>query len=310
MEGLHVKLDGTVDQCPICGEPVNSSVAITGSQFATLVVCQRCGNYQITREALLNLKNASLTERQQANMSGWLYENDNTEITTASLEVLINIKAPSFQNRADKFLLAIEKRTTLAGQRVKQEPSWLSASWCFNNLEWVEIREYLASKGMINYDGAGYKILPNGWIRLDELRKINADSEQCFVAMWFDDRMKPIYDNIISKGIENAGYRPHKVDQREHNDKIDDEIIAQIKRSRFIIADFTGHRGGVYYEAGFAKGLGLDVIWTCCKSDIDSLHFDIRQYNCIDWEEDKLPEFKKRLTNRIEAVLGRGNYKA
>ncbi|MFC1886373.1 hypothetical protein ACFLZM_04890, partial [Thermodesulfobacteriota bacterium] len=74
--------------------------------------------------------------------------------------------------------------------------------------------------------------------------------------------------------------------EHQFNGKIDDEIIAQIRRSRFIVADFTGHRGGVYYEAGFAKGLGLEVIWTCNKNDIDKLHFDIRQYNCIDWDWD------------------------
>ena len=46
-------------------------------------------------------------------------------------------------------------------------------------------------------------------------------------------------------------------------DKIDDEIIGEIRRSRFLVADFThgdkGARGSVYYEAGFAYGLGLPV---------------------------------------------------
>ena len=121
--------------------------------------------------------------------------------------------------------------------------------------------------------------------------------------------MKEIYDNVISKGISDASYRPHKVDQREHNNKIDDEIIAQIRRSRFVLADFTGHRGGVYFEAGFAKGLNIEVIWTCREDDIDKLHFDIRQYNCIVWKPSMLPDFRKNIANRIEAVLGRGNYK-
>jgi hypothetical protein len=46
-----------------------------------------------------------------------------------------------------------------------------------------------------------------------------------------------------------------------------------------------GHRGGVYFEAGFAMGLGLPVFWTCRQDDLDKLHFDIRQYNCIDWAD-------------------------
>ena len=34
---------------------------------------------------------------------------------------------------------------------------------------------------------------------------------------------------------------------------IPSEIISEIKRSKFMIADLTGYRGGVYYEAGFAS---------------------------------------------------------
>ena len=53
---------------------------------------------------------------------------------------------------------------------------------------------------------------------------------------------------------------------------IDDEIIAEIRRSWFVVADFTcgtvPHegkevaipRGGVYYEAGFAQGLNVPLI--------------------------------------------------
>ena len=126
--------------------------------------------------------------------------------------------------------------------------------------------------------------------------------------MWFDDSMMKIYDEAISKGILNAGYNPHLVINREHNGKIDDEIIAQIRQSRFLLADFTGHRGGVYYEAGFAQGLGIEVIWTCNKNAIEDLHFDIRQYNCIVWANEDLNEFKRRITSRIEASIGRGSY--
>jgi nucleoside 2-deoxyribosyltransferase len=69
-------------------------------------------------------------------------------------------------------------------------------------------------------------------------------------------------------------FRSSKAD--EHINKIGDEIISQIRRSKFLIADFTGHRGGVYFEAGLAMGLGLPVFWTCRRDDLDKLHFDIR----------------------------------
>jgi hypothetical protein len=94
------------------------------------------------------------------------------------------------------------------------------------------------------------------------------------------------------------------IPNKEHANKIDDEIIAEIRRSAFLVADFTGHRQNVYFETGFAIGLGLQVIWTCRKDHIPELHFDIRQYNCIDWEDEA--QLARRLQRRIEAILGRG----
>ena len=73
--------------------------------------------------------------------------------------------------------------------------------------------------------------------------------------------------------VRAAGYDPLRIDRVEHVAKIDDEIVAQIRRSRFVLADFTGHRGGVYFEAGFALGLNLPVIWTCRQDAVDQLHF-------------------------------------
>lgn len=296
-------------RCPICTEQANSSPV--GTRDVSVISCPRCGVYQITHQAQVNLNTTSLTLRQTANISSWLYENRNYEITTRNLDALSVIKAPSFHERADKLLLTIETKTEYAGQLVHKELSWMSSSWCVNEDELQETLKYLITEQRIySHFGTDFRILPAGWARLEESRKVNVNSAQCFVAMWFHESMNAIYDEAIAKAIYDAGYRPHRVDRREHNEKIDDEIIAQIRRSRFIVADFTEHRGGVYYEAGFAKGLGLEVIWTCRKDDIDNLHFDIRQYNCIDWETDKLHEFKKRLTNRIESVLGRGTYRS
>jgi hypothetical protein len=83
--------------------------------------------------------------------------------------------------------------------------------------------------------------------------------------------------------------------------------MASISGSRFVVADFTGSRGGVYYEAGFADGLDLPVIFMCREGD--ELHFDIRQYNCIFWKTDGLADARERLKNRILATLGQGPLK-
>ena len=70
-----------------------------------------------------------------------------------------------------------------------------------------------------------------------------------------------------------------------------------------MIAELTGDRPAVHFEAGFAKGLGIDVIWLCkdFKEDKDKLCFDTRQYNHIFWKD--ADDLKEQLINRIEATI-------
>ena len=115
-------------------------------------------------------------------------------------------------------------------------------------------------------------------------------------------------DETFSKGlaeaIREAGYDRVRVDRIDYDEKIDDRIIAEIRRSAFVVADFTGHRGGVYYEAGFAHGLGKRVIFACRKGDLNGLQFDVRQYNTILWDTPE--ELAPLLKNRILALFGAG----
>jgi nucleoside 2-deoxyribosyltransferase len=128
------------------------------------------------------------------------------------------------------------------------------------------------------------------------------DSKQIFVAMWFAPEMESIYREGILPGIEDAGkgYKAKKIDEKETINKICDEIIAEIRKSRAVVADFTGQRGGVYYEAGFAMGLGIPVIWTVREDFIDSLHFDTNHYSHIKYKTPE--ELRTKLTNRILAL--------
>ena len=123
--------------------------------------------------------------------------------------------------------------------------------------------------------------------------------------MWFDNSVKGAW-LATDEGIRQAGYTPLRIDQKQHNNEITDEIVAEIRKSKFLVADLTGHRNGVYFEAGFAKGFGLEVIWLCRKDDLGNAHFDTRQYNFILWEVSNLPALTKALKDRIEATLGRG----
>ncbi len=146
-----------------------------------------------------------------------------------------------------------------------------------------------------------FRITGRGWERIEKLKTPGADSQQAFVAMWFDEAQRVIFDKAIQPAIEADGVtRALRIDLKEHNGKIDDEIIAEIRRSRYLVADFTGQRGGVYYEAGFAQGLNLPVIWIVQKDELEAVHFDARQYNFIPYTD--AADLHPKLLNRIRAT--------
>ena len=160
---------------------------------------------------------------------------------------------------------------------------------------------YIKRIGNTRGDQNKFQVTANGWSRIDELQTTNSDSNQAFVAMWFAPEMQEYYTSGIHPAIEGTGFKPLRIDRKEHNNKICDEIIFEIKRSRFLVADFTGERGGVYFEAGYAHGLGIPVIWIVHESEIDKVHFDTRQYNHITYNSSE--DLKEKLMNRVKATI-------
>jgi hypothetical protein len=148
------------------------------------------------------------------------------------------------------------------------------------------------------------KILTSrSWEIIENLQNSAIDSKQVFIAMWFDSTMKDFYEKGIKPAVEEAGYTAVRIDLKEFNNKICDELIAEIKRSKFLVADFSGLRSGVFFEAGFAKGLGREVIFTVGQADVEKLkeHFDTRQYNHIVYDSPE--DLRKKLYNRIGATI-------
>ena len=178
------------------------------------------------------------------------------------------------------------------------------------------LRNYLTERKFLLFlaDSNEAILTVEGYKRVEAIEKVNYDSTKAFIAMWFDDSMNEVLNDGFFPAIKDAGYEPIRIDQIDHNNKIDDKIIAEIRRSRFVVADFThgndGARGGVYYEAGFAHGLGIEVIFTCREDVVNKIHFDTRQYNHITWKEQELSKLKIALKNRISAVIGDGPLKS
>jgi hypothetical protein len=310
-------------ECPVCGQISKytqlNKACDDASPLSYYFDCPRCSEYFISFNAktTITATRSNIPERKLANLSSWLRENKNSTITEKNINFLLELPTIQIKERIDRLLSELNKRTNHIGEIISIDSNddyIIALTWSINGDELLELVDYLIQRKYVidtlNEIGSilNLKITIDGFEYLSSIQSTNAHSQKAFVAMWFDESMTKIYHQAIVPAIINAGYNPHRVDQGEFINKIDDEIIAEIKKSCFIVADYTNHRGGVYYEAGFAHGLGLPVVMTCRDDHGPDLHFDIRQYNCILWNEDKLDDFKKMLTSRIEAVLGHGHY--
>ena len=80
-------------------------------------------------------------------------------------------------------------------------------------------------------------------------------------------------------------------------------MVHQLRQSRFVVADLTSHllanndelgRQNVYYEAGFAAGADLEVIFTCRAAGYDEkkVTSNIRYFHVVLWDDQHLKTFR------------------
>ena len=298
------------------------------------------GKYEISSEVAKSIE--ELKEPEKVRLTTWLVDQRlqgvyQPKVTEEIIDYIKTKRPLSVPERADRLLRFIAKKTEKTGNPVSLhtledagnpnvqgeiQNTHLACAWS-ESTGWEEIDyffHYMTKKGWLKSGAYGENperyanqvpvtVTIDGYSRIGDL-ETEIDSAQAFVAMWFSEEVEKVYEEGIKPAIEDAGYKPMRIDRKPDLDKIDDEIIGEIRRSLFLVADMThgddGARGGVYYEAGFAYGLGKSVIFTCRGDMIENVHFDTRQYSHILWKEEELGEFRKQLRDRILARIGEG----
>jgi len=294
-------------KCSLCG---HDAICWLTNRDCTIYDCPRCGNFEISREAEFFIKSPE-NEKNNYLISGLTrYRKEyNLDMITILTNNLSQLKEDYYvpRNLSQKLNLILKYISNIsnyAGEVIEFNVI-LDYPIAFSKnvkefsffLAQLENNRYLEKVDI----GHKYRLSIEGWNKIEELNTQVIEKKQGFIAMWFNEDLNEVYINGLSKAIKDCGYEPMRIDLKQHNNKIDDEIIAEIRNSKFLIADFTGNRGGVYYEAGFAYGLGIPVIWTCKKEDVSELHFDTRQYNHITWTNSE--DLYIQLVNRIKATI-------
>jgi hypothetical protein len=103
-------------------------------------------------------------------------------------------------------------------------------------------------------------------------------SGYAFVAMPMDKNDHQLVDVLeaIKAGAKECGVTAERIDDDERNEGISDRMLGSIRMAQFVIVDLTNERPIVFYEAGYAHGIGKIPIYIARNGT--NLHFDVKDY--------------------------------
>jgi hypothetical protein len=294
------------DQCPVCGLD-HIYPSYNPQDELPFVSCRRCGSFRISRPLRVNWGSRMSEREKRLRLYLPAYLKQALEVpklTTKNWEAFAEIHSETrVPEKAAKLLDLCAKRTKIAGESfdLKQELDYPMVD-AASPKEMGFLIRHLSELGFLGNGGDGRPLVTvKGWEKLQS--PAGGFPGRCFVAMSFDPSLNEAYEHGIEAAImKDCGLpKPIRMDREQHNEKICDKIIADIRTCQFMVADFTKQRPGVYFEAGFAIGLGRRVIWMCRKGDFRRLHFDTRQYNHIKWSAPA--DLREQLSEKIRATI-------
>ena len=110
-------------------------------------------------------------------------------------------------------------------------------------------------------------------------------SREVFIVMSFSEQNRlDDFRDAVKMACEKEGFVAERIDKRPTGVSYDvvEKIHRDIDACGFVVADLTNERPNVYYEIGYARGLGKPVILTIGEGE--NVHFDIAGQKRITWK--------------------------
>jgi len=288
--------DDMENYCPLCRKKADVSTSLRDDRYKS-ISCNNCGNFETHESVLLDINDRTgKSAFQRCNVVfefllkspyyeiahfkrnyAFYYEHEeekllkNLGLTKETNPTVINVAdlmknyPKNVSEKLDRILLNLSRKYPNIGDKI-------FASDLPRCLLFVEIDTkrtdtekktwmgYLEKAEFFNKEEC--ILTAKAWERIDELLKNQVYNKEVFVAMSFHKSTQPLRE-AIRGGIETAGYSAAFMDEKIHARQIMPEMFRLIKESRFLIMDITDPNYGAYFEAGFALGLGKEIIITC-----------------------------------------------
>jgi len=311
-------------QCPVCNNP-RCEVGPGGHMGFPLHDCPRCGAYVVVGHADQSLP-ALLSHRRidrsvlshlirKAQRHGrplTIFDEDLAAYEHASplptpreqVDNLIrwigeNQTSPDEPARANIELIAATVGAQVSAPESNESAfQWLIAEIGNENLFVWDARQPAVQVLL--------RLRMKGWELYEQLRHRIADVRTAFMAMQFGNaELMSVLERCFKPAVKRAGFDLRALNELQPAGLIDNQIRAAIRSARFVVADLSHDNNGAYFEAGFAEGIGLPVLYTCRreKFEAEKTHFDTNHMVTIPWDLDDLDDAAKRLTATIRVTL-------
>lgn len=308
--------------CPVC-ECTASRLPL--KEDACRYVCRKCGQFEVNGLDECTFFPA-LSPHERPRLSHQIRkmqrEGKFPVVTKELAEKLVAHPLPSVREQEDSLIEAVGDalrevnpvaRWNLSAEQVEGLIATIGA-YDLDSL--AKIATFLQGEQLLDYSfgqgistgSATFQLTPSGWDRYEELKRKPSEAHLAFMAMPFkDSKLDKVFESCFKPAVKQTGFDLRRVDSAPRAGLIDDNLRVEIRRATFVVAELTGNNQGVYWEAGFAEGLGRPVIYTCEKAQFDSEkekpHFDTNHHVTVVWEESKLDHAARDLKAIIRATL-------
>jgi hypothetical protein len=142
------------------------------------------------------------------------------------------------------------------------------------------------------------------WYALQSLDTSSGQSKSMnprlvFAIMPFAPEFHDVYQLAIKPTVEELGLECKRADDFFHIRDIMDVIRENITAARLIVADMSDNNPNVFYELGYAQGIGKSVI--LITKDRSKVPFDLRAINSIEYT--RIADLKNNLRQVLDAFF-------
>jgi len=300
------------DECPVCSCELNSDPTDDSKVQAKHYDCPNCGKFAVSLDAQLTM--FPLTRPAVVSHVIWKRQAGGQEcrLDPKTINGILETETlPTPVEGGERAILYLGAETKENPGRFQEaKPAHLQAKFGANDASDVlYILENLRDRSLLELRGdstlAICRLTFAGWEKYEELMRGRTESRRAFMAMPFrDEKLDKVFMRF-KQAVKDTGFELKRVDMPPRPGLIDDHLRVDLGMARFVVAELTNENPGVYWEAGYAEGLGKPVIYSCEKSYFEGkkTHFDTNHHLTIRWEENNLDAAAEELKATIRAAL-------